>query len=381
MMYHIYRKTVKSGSKMVQRWYYWFKDAEGKQISRVCKDCRTKQQALLYISQLPADQKSGRFLVKDIAQNMFVKDSEYYNVRRNLGKKFSSRTLELYSARLKNVLDDFGNCDLRELTLKKIIDILAKKNTSASWKNQYIHVLREIFFFANYNGAKIYEPKFPVFSGSVKKSDVFTMKEIKAIFSEKNFLDESFYLLFLLIFSTGLRSGEARAFRPSQLYNERPAIIVNGFLSKNLERQNFNKTGSDENLKWRVLPLPNPVYSKLKAYVEKTKCESDSLLFTFNNEAISDYKALYEFRRAIKKAGVKPEGRKLTCHSLRYTYVTYLRSFLPGEDVQKFVGHSTIQMTDYYTRASLDAAIMQMPERYGVVDKFFTELTDNKLKP
>lgn len=44
-------------------------------------------------------------------------------------------------------------------------------------------------------------------------------------------------------------------------------------------------------------------------------------------------------------------------HSLRYTYVTKMRTLLSGEIVQKMVGHTSIEMTNYYNRPDLTAAI------------------------
>ena len=44
-------------------------------------------------------------------------------------------------------------------------------------------------------------------------------------------------------------------------------------------------------------------------------------------------------------------------HSLRYTYVTQMRTVLSGEIVQKMVGHTSIEMTNYYNRPDLLMAI------------------------
>ena len=63
------------------------------------------------------------------------------------------------------------------------------------------------------------------------------------------------------------------------------------------------------------------------------------------------------FHNAVKKAGIDTSDRKITMHSLRYTYVTRMRQLYDGELVRKMVGHAQIEMTDYYTRNELDETL------------------------
>jgi len=48
--YHTFKKAVK-GAKghIVNRWYYYYTDDNGKTIQRVCKDCRSRPEAENYI--------------------------------------------------------------------------------------------------------------------------------------------------------------------------------------------------------------------------------------------------------------------------------------------------------------------------------------------
>ena len=375
IMYHIFKKTVKSGNKTVQRWYYWFKDENGKQISRVCKNCYTKQQAQIFISQLP-QQLQEKFLVSELSKNMFVPGSEFLQLQENLGKKHSPITLRIYNNRLEEIVKDFGSIELTNMSVKKVIDCLAKKEKSATWKNQYIYVLKMIYSYANYNDAHILTPQFPRFVIHQKKSDIFTPDEIRLILNPDFYNHEVFYYLFLLIFGAGLRSGEARAFKPNQLIRDKHSILINGFIDFKNRRTNYNKTGSSENLRWRVVPLPQFVFTKLNEYIEKTGCATDELLFkSIHNKPLDKSSTLKAIQSVVKKANIPVNGRKLTVHSLRYSFVTYLRPFLSGENVQKLAGHANIAMTEYYTRASLEAAFDTIKPLLPVVDKFFKNTT------
>ena len=73
------------------------------------------------------------------------------------------------------------------------------------------------------------------------------------------------------------------------------------------------------------------------------------------------------FHRVIAKAGIDTTCRKLCPHSFRFTYVTRMRTKLDAETVQKMVGHSSVEMTEYYTRAAIPEMIEGLnPARQAV---------------
>ena len=79
------------------------------------------------------------------------------------------------------------------------------------------------------------------------------------------------------------------------------------------------------------------------------------------------------FHKAVKKSGICTDGRKITMHSLRYTYVTRMRQLYDGELVRKMVGHAQIEMTDYYTRNELDETLHSLAARNQKMLNFFGE--------
>jgi hypothetical protein len=66
------------------------------------------------------------------------------------------------------------------------------------------------------------------------------------------------------------------------------------------------------------------------------------------------------FSRALKTAGVEKDGRKLVPHSLRFTYVTRMRRNLEADTVKQLAGHSSVEMTDYYTRAAIPEMVKSL---------------------
>lgn len=401
MEYHIFKKSKYKNGKKITNWYYWYWNLEHtKQIQKACKGCKTKYEAELYIQKLnPLLPISP--LIKDICEAMYIPESMNFRRREQLGKSIKENTLKIKRMYKRQIIKDFGDMDIRDLTAPKLLRHLLLDGHSASWKNQYITTIEDVFTEAIWNGVEVNPPRFERFVHKPKKADIFTMSEINQLFYPENFPDEASFLLLLLTFSAGLRISEARAFTPEQLYFNECAILVNGFLDRyNDVRNIYNKTGSEENKRWRIALIPPITAKLLQNYIDKTGKKNDDLLFThwtckretifingmkkivvqpptencYHMENIEDI-----FHAAVKKAGIDTSGRKITMHSLRYTYVTRARNLYGGEIVRKMVGHTQIEMTDYYTRNELQENLKLLASQNTKMIDFF-EYSDNSDK-
>ena len=61
----------------------------------------------------------------------------------------------------------------------------------------------------------------------------------------------------------------------------------------------------------------------------------------------------------------------MTPHSLRYTYITRMRREVAGETVQKIAGHTSLNMTDYYTRAAIPEMVEAVKSANGAANRLF----------
>ena len=366
LIYHVFRRHVKSGNKLVWRWHYWFTDLNtGKRIIRVCKNCSTRYEAEQYVSALNEKRNSKK--IKDIAQDMYLPGSDHVKRRQQLGKTIKKETLKESRRFIEHIINQFGQYDILDLAPKDVVNYLFRVQRSASWKNQFTGALHEIYKEANFCGIKVQKLEIPRFSGKTKKSDVFTDSELKKLLQSKNFDNYSAFVLFLLTAGAGLRISEARAFRGCQYLRNQQMVIVDGFMNReNTIRNNYNKTGCDDNPRWRVSILQNWAVGILEDFLNSQNCElsansgkagADAVVFKYNGAPFRVEYLRRLFTRAIKRAGIEANGRKLTMHSLRYTYVTQMRTVLSGEIVQKMVGHTSIEMTNYYNRPDLLMAI------------------------
>ena len=306
-----------------------------------------------------------------------------------LGRSYTYETLKCKRNLLDIFIRKFGELELKELTIPMVIDFLAEDTHSGSWKNNLLTVVGEVYEEAPFMGLPyIPTPKFPKFRRNSVKKDVFTTEEINILFDEKLWeclstekyskhpqFDEghkAIYLMFLCCVKCGLRIGEAIGARVNQFMFDQGVFVVDGFYRHNeLVRTNYNKCGSDEDKKIRVAPLPKDFADIIQEYIAEQNLCADDYVFQRYNKPIRKWLAEEWFRRAVVSSGINVGNRVLTPHSLRYTYITRMRREVAGETVQKIAGHTSLAMTDHYTRAAIPEMVEAVKPAVGAANRLF----------
>ena len=371
-MYHLFRKTVlgKNG-RQVRRWYYWFYDADGKRKSRACPGCTNRADAEAYIKALPQDFIKGS-LIRDISRNMFLPGSDHVIRREKLGKHVNADSLIDSRRYIKTIISLWGDIPISDLSSKTVIETLLTIERSSSWKNRIITILKEVYAEAAWQGIKLTPPVIPRFSNNWRKADILTRDEIKRLFVLDNFPSYDIYALFYLCFLAGLRLGEARAIQYNQISFETKTLLLNGFCKQSGVKTFFLKSGSENNPKWRIVLLPDIALKILKPYFDRP-FSGNVFLWMRNNKPYREEYLESCFKKALAKAGIETEGRRLIPHSLRYTYVTRMRRYAPIELVQKLAGHTSEGMTEYYTRFSIEDASLAVAPAFEAANRLLDE--------
>lgn len=254
-----------------------------------------------------------------------------------LGRKLEDKTIRTKRVMLRLIIEQFGELELRELTEPKIYDYLGGLERSGSWKNNFLTVIKDVFEEVPFCGVDyIATPHFPKFRRHTVKKDIFNTAELNTLFAEKlweqfcksmyrkcpqyneGYLD--IYLLFMCTVLCGLRMVEAIALRKSQFLFDQGMLVVDGFYKyESRVRTNFNKCGSAENQKFRVVPMPDELVLVMKKYIESQNLADGDYVFTRYGEPLRKHLLQKWFARAIELAGIEIGGRKLTPHSLRFT--------------------------------------------------------------
>ncbi|MCI6816287.1 MAG: tyrosine-type recombinase/integrase [Treponema porcinum] len=389
--YHIFKKPVKSKNKTIHRWYYYFIDpVTGKKIQKVCRGCKTQAEAYAFVSSLPPVFVEEKTTIAKIAEWMYIPGSSHLERQKKLGKVFTPETLKIKRFALNIIVEEFGHLELQELTIPMVIDFLMNdKKHSGSWKNGFLTVVGELYAEAPFHNLPyIPVPQFPKFRRNSKKKDIFTVDELNALFDEKLWIDYSnrryskhpqfdeghkaIYLLFLCCVKCGLRIGEGIGTRVNQFLFDEKVFVVDGFWrSDQLVRTTFNKCGSDDDKKIRVAPLPDDFAQMMKKYIQDNNLGPDDYVFQRYGKPIRKWLAEEWFRNILPASGINVGDRILTPHSLRYTYITRMRREVAGETVQKIAGHTSLNMTDYYTRAAIPEMVEAVKSANGAANRLF----------
>jgi integrase len=91
----------------------------------------------------------------------------------------------------------------------------------------------------------------------------------------------------------------------------------------------------------------------LREFLAERRVSEDGFIFTRQKEPDKPVAARYvndNLKRIIEKAGIEPDGRKITVQSFRFTYITFIQPLLSADTVMKPVVHRNIRMTDYYNK-------------------------------
>ncbi|MBN1567916.1 MAG: site-specific integrase [Acidobacteria bacterium] len=186
----------------------------------------------------------------------------------------------------------------------------------------------------------------------VRRSDVYTPEELYAIedvlSTKRSLFQQNAYEFSLCMSRTGMRMGEARGLKPSDLdFNAHTIEIQRNIPSghNRLEESTKGKIGhrtvdmgKDLHLAVKAIELQRKV-EKLKTGTE----DSSAWLFHGAEGGPMDYNKFYDdWMRAQKIAGIRPR----TPHSLRHTYASI--NLANGEDlayVQKQLGHANPAIT------------------------------------
>ncbi len=379
LFYHPFKKTItlKSG-KELKRWYYWWKDPiTGVQHQKIIPDVSNRADAYAYINNLPDPTEiKKKVTVKEVAYNMFIPGGEHIERLSMLGKKLNPRTITNYRGFINLIIKEFGNVYLDELTIPMVNGYLMNlTEKSGSWKNSYLETLNHIYKEAPWHcKTTIVKPDFPRFARNSKKADIFTQEELVQFFDGANWIDGlREYLLFLVMASCGLRLGEARALRTKQFIPESHALIIDGFCERDGHRTNYNKKGSDEDQKLRVTLVPDDTMRLVQNYIKSHYLSEDDFIFQRDDGRPLRQEFLESvFHRVIIKAGIDSTDRKLCPHSFRFTYVTRMRRKVDAETVQKMVGHSSVEMTEYYTRAAIPEMVSSIQDVLPAVNGLFS---------
>lgn len=302
-----------------------------------------------------AEQKSERSKIKlygDLAkyhQKISIADYSKQWIRTKEAQGVSRSTLKNYERYIRvHILPQFGSIDLKAIQKSHIesFQISLKKNHNPKGVNIIITALKGLFREAIKEGYLLRSPcEFIKALSSDDIHDVYWTKSEIDQFLKANYQNE-LYELFLVALNTGMRKGELAGLCWDRVSFSDNTITVTRTRDK-YELKERTKT----KLK-RVLPMNEITRATLLSLSYKRSSESNLVFLNSSGDAINPHHIYRQFHAAQKKTGM---NKFIRFHDIRHTFATqYIINGGSVYDLQKFLGHTTIAMTQRYAHHSME---------------------------
>ena len=368
MIKHLYQRTITKNGKKIKAWYYWFYDAQGKQVRKSCgqngKPCILKREAEAFIANLDNEEVTkAKLTFNDYCKGFYDDNSRFLKKQAARGYKYQANSIYQKRLYLSKFLNVFGNTCITEIKAGMIENWLIDMDCSNSVKNNILAVIDEIESELYSDGLIEYEIHIKHFKRNTVEKGILTINEINRLFpadyerlinlwrvrsTERENDIYSFAAAIYTLLSTGMRSSEIRALQWNQFI--RPdAILINAMIDSNDNRVNRLKKWTDDNKKWRVTVLPDKTV-KMIELLRLDKSDND-FVFVYMNKPLTTSFLLDHFKCVLRKNDIDCEARNITIHSLRFTYNSLMRNEISGDDLRLMVGHTDERMTEYYDKS------------------------------
>ena len=326
-----------------------------------------------------------------IMNNFYKKDSNYQKSNNRRSKPLCDHTRQTYHNMILQYwipfLKKMKITELKEINQQIIIrfqDYCSSFGMKPQSVNHCIcHVSRIFNYLLLTRNVQINPCKgitrLYVHDSDVTLRDCYNVDEISGVFN-KRWNNDIYYLLCLIIYSTGIRNSEIERIKISDIIN------INGCYFLNISKSK-SKFGI------RIVPLHNFVYSKIISYIKKYKKSSDDILFNQINGRLiprqwyrdanimlgtftrdKDKKLNYtEIKQMLEKENI-------SFYSGRHWYKTALNAYELGDVEEYFMGHRvTHDVSKRYNhrdKQGQEILVKKAMEVFRILDKVL--FTNNK---
>jgi integrase len=208
-----------------------------------------------------------------------------------------------------------------------------------------------------------------------KQRSILTLEERIALFpSDQDELariwgDPQRATAFIVLMSTGIRSGELRALRWRHLVRERRALLIECAV-KHGQTIGATKSGAV-----RVVLLAGRTLAALDSWRSLSPFPEDGeLIFCLTRgKPLRNAWLARALAFALAKAGINVGDRSISVHSFRHAFNTMARSTLPAETLRALLGHSSEAMTQHYDHPQLEDLLARIEGAAPVIEAMFDE--------
>ena len=276
--------------------------------------------------------KEGQETTADVGISNQVKDKvremEIWMRQKRYGessvKTYTDFVRQLFSTRTDLARDAIKSEDITDYNFSHFIS--GKKSYSS--QNQWINAIKIYLKVHKLDRNGVQDIERP--RKATYLPDVLTLEEVKGIFRRLPNLKHR--ALLMLIYSCGLRIGEALSLKPDDIRSKEGLIYIRGGKGR----------------KDRCVPLSARLLEELRRYYRSYK-PADYLFEGQKGGRYSNKSAAQVLKRAVAQAGID----KMTLHTRRHSYATHLTNRgVNIQYLQEILGHDSPKTTMLYTHLS-----------------------------
>jgi integrase len=299
--------------------------------------------------------KQGKIITfGEYSKGFFLPDCKLTLRRQSSKHPISPEILGMKRGQLVNHLQPkFGPIPLNEITQVLYEDWRQTLPLANSTKNDITVVINQIMKEAVRDEIIKINPIQNVESLSKipeKPRDSLSASEVKKLFpvEYKNGLriweTHRNYTLMLLLVTSGMRSGEARALKWEDVIWDDSGLLITKAM------KDRGEVGCVKENREKFVRLPHTTMQLLEQWRKESKAAKDDDYIFYGRYATnpltrSTIRAI--FKRGLREAKING-GKNLVPHSLRHTFNSFSLGALPPEVVRRFTGHSSEQMSRHY---------------------------------
>lgn len=323
-------KDPKTGKWLIQ---YRYTDWQGRRRKSTKRGFLTKREAeewlrsFLAVSQCNINMKFSDFL------------KLYYRDMEKRLREYTMRTKK-YIMEMK-ILPYFGEKRVSEITpadVRQWQNILIQEGYAETYLRTIHNQLAAVF---NY-GVKYYDLKSNpctkagcMGKANAEKMDFWTKQEFMGFIRATDYEPQS-YMIFMLLYWTGMRIGEAFALTPNDIDIDSKVISISKSYQRIAKRDVITQPKTPKSK--RKIKISGFLTKELKKYMESQEIHNkEERLFT-----ITRYQLLCDMKKGIQASGVK----NIRLHDFRHSHASLLveLGFSPLEIAER-LGHEKIETT------------------------------------
>lgn len=281
------------------------------------------------------DQKEIKQKTKVVRKQLSVKKLERLNAFKLWmeQQRYSDNTINTYSSLLKVFFEFYYTKELDAITKDDIIrfntEYILGNKYSATFQNQIINAIK--LFYRKIESTTLNLEELDRPKKSTYLPEIFSIEEVESLLNSVSNLKHK--VLLAIVYSAGLRIGEALSLRLSDIDSKRMLIRIE------------NAKGRKD----RYAPLSPNLLPLLRVYYSIYTPKKHLIEGKYGGQ-YSQSSARAIFKKALNSTTIK---KRVTLHSLRHSYATHLLE--SGTDIryiQELLGHNSPKTTMIYTHVS-----------------------------